>query len=85
VGDTIRFGQSSRLYVLTGPAELMPQEGLSKQQQKQLKLLEAAQVRDVTGHVSNMSLAHSNTSQDADAVADKAGTMWLHLTARERM
>jgi hypothetical protein len=48
VGDTIRFGQSSRLYVLTGPAELMPQEGLSKQQQKQLKLLEAAQVRCVT-------------------------------------
>jgi hypothetical protein len=51
VGDTIRFGQSSRLYVLTGPAELMPQEGLSKQQKQQLKLLEAAQVRvclDVT-------------------------------------
>jgi hypothetical protein len=45
VGDTIRFGHSSRLYVLTGPAELMPQEGLSKQQKQQLKLLEAAQVR----------------------------------------
>lgn len=33
------------MYVLTGPEELMPQEGLSKQQKKQLALLEAAQVR----------------------------------------
>lgn len=44
VGDTFRFGQSSRMYVLTGPQDLMPQEGLSKQQKKQLALLEAAQV-----------------------------------------
>lgn len=44
VGDTFRFGQSSRMYVLTGPQDLMPQEGLSKQQKKQLAMLEAAQV-----------------------------------------
>eukprot|EP00878_Enallax_costatus_P023914 GHUV01025478.1.p1 GENE.GHUV01025478.1~~GHUV01025478.1.p1 ORF type:complete len:446 (+),score=174.04 GHUV01025478.1:427-1764(+) len=45
VGDTFGFGQSSRMYVLTGPQELMPQEGLSKQQKKQLAMLEAAQAR----------------------------------------
>jgi hypothetical protein len=41
----VRFGQSSRVYVLTGPTELMPQEGLNKPQRKQLALLEAAQAR----------------------------------------
>lgn len=44
VGDTFAFGQSSRMFVLTGPSELMPDEGLSKQQRKQLAMLEAAQV-----------------------------------------
>lgn len=33
------------MFVLTGPPELMPEEGLNKQQRKQLALLEAAQVR----------------------------------------
>jgi hypothetical protein len=32
------------MFVLTGPPELMPEEGLNKQQRKQLALLEAAQV-----------------------------------------
>eukprot|EP00775_Hariotina_reticulata_P006570 gene6570-6798_t len=45
VGDTVRFGQSTRMYVLTGPTELMPAEGLNKQQKKQVALLEAAQAR----------------------------------------
>jgi hypothetical protein len=49
VGDTFVFGQSSRMFVLTGPAELMPQEGLNKQQRKQLQLLEAAQVEEGGG------------------------------------
>eukprot|EP00879_Flechtneria_rotunda_P006998 GHRR01007347.1.p1 GENE.GHRR01007347.1~~GHRR01007347.1.p1 ORF type:complete len:746 (+),score=339.15 GHRR01007347.1:207-2444(+) len=43
VGDTIRFGQSSRMYVLSGPADLMPEEGLNKQQKQQLAMLKAAQ------------------------------------------
>jgi hypothetical protein len=45
VGDTFVFGSSSRMFVLIGPPELMPEEGLNKQQRKQLALLEAAQVR----------------------------------------
>lgn len=44
VGDTFVFGQSSRMFVLTGPPELMPEEGLNKQQRRQLAMLEAAQV-----------------------------------------
>src|SRR3569833_2120768 len=45
VGDVLKFGQSSRLYVFQGPAELMPEEGLSRTEKQQLKRLEAAQVR----------------------------------------
>ncbi len=40
VGDTIKFGSSSRLWVLCGPAELLPPEGLTKSQKKQLAQLE---------------------------------------------
>lgn len=44
VGDVLKFGQSSRLYVFQGPAELMPEEGLSRTEKQHLKRLEAAQV-----------------------------------------
>ncbi|GIL63581.1 hypothetical protein Vafri_17621 [Volvox africanus] len=42
VGHTLRFGSSSRLYILGGPAELMPPEGLSRDQRRQLATLEAS-------------------------------------------
>lgn len=41
MGDIVRFGQSSRLYLFTGPAELLPEEGPSRDQRMQLKALEA--------------------------------------------
>lgn len=31
VGDQLRFGESSRLYVLGGPEDLMPEEGPSRE------------------------------------------------------
>ena len=40
VGDVLRFGQSSRLYLYGGPEELMPEEGLTKSQRKQTALIE---------------------------------------------
>ncbi|KAJ7562910.1 hypothetical protein O6H91_03G088700 [Diphasiastrum complanatum] len=46
VGDVFRFGLSSRLYVLQGPTELMPEEGLSKVERTVLRKLEAAQERE---------------------------------------
>ncbi|KAL0018195.1 hypothetical protein WJX79_010675 [Trebouxia sp. C0005] len=45
VGDMIRFGLSTRLYLFNGPEELRPAEGLSKLQKKQLAALEAKEKR----------------------------------------
>ena len=36
----VKFGLSTRLYLFGGPEELRPEEGLSKQQKKQLAALE---------------------------------------------
>jgi len=40
VGDLLRFGQSTRMYLLCGPAELMPEEGLTRDQRRHLAALE---------------------------------------------
>ena len=40
VGDMMRFGLSTRLYLFGGPEELRPEEGLSKLQRRQLAALE---------------------------------------------
>ena len=40
VGDILKFGQSSRLFIIGGPAELMPEEGLSRAQRHHLRALE---------------------------------------------
>lgn len=40
VGHTLKFGTSSRLYLFDGPQELMPAEGLNKEQRRQLRALE---------------------------------------------
>eukprot|EP00951_Prasinocladus_malaysianus_P025437 scaffold223125_cov39-Prasinocladus_malaysianus.AAC.1 len=45
VGDMIKFGQSSRLYVLQGPAELMPEEGPSRRERREMAMLAAQQDR----------------------------------------
>lgn len=41
VGDVIKFGQSTRLYIVQGPPELMPEEGPSKQQRQEMMVLAA--------------------------------------------
>ncbi len=40
VGDTIRFGSSSRIYILGGPDELRPVEGLVPSAKAKLAALE---------------------------------------------
>jgi len=40
VGDTFRLGQSTRLYVVGGPEQMMPEEGLSREQRKQLRVMQ---------------------------------------------
>jgi hypothetical protein len=42
VGDTFKFGESSRMYLLGGPEELMPAADLTPSQKRQLAALEAA-------------------------------------------
>ena len=40
VGDMFKFGRSTRMYILGGPTELMPEEGLTKKQMLTMKALE---------------------------------------------
>lgn len=40
VGDMFKFGRSTRMYILGGPTELMPEEGLTKKQMLAMKALE---------------------------------------------
>ena len=40
VGDMIKFGRSSRTYILGGPSEMMPAEGLTRAQRTQLAAVE---------------------------------------------
>ena len=42
MGDIIKFGQSSRLFIINGPQDLMPEEGLTKTQKLQLRALEVS-------------------------------------------
>jgi len=43
VGDTLKFGHSNRIYLLCGPDELLPEEGLTKSQKAQLAQMEYSQ------------------------------------------
>ena len=46
VGDMFKFGRSTRMYILGGPTELMPEEGLTKKQMLTMKALEVWHSRD---------------------------------------
>ena len=37
-----KFGRSTRMYILGGPTELMPEEGLTKKQMLTMKALEVS-------------------------------------------
>lgn len=37
-----KFGRSTRMYILGGPADLMPEEGLTKKQAQEVKALEVS-------------------------------------------
>ena len=40
VGDMFKFGRSTRMYILGGPDELRPEEGLTRDQRRTAALLE---------------------------------------------
>eukprot|EP00899_Mesostigma_viride_P010022 jgi/Mesvir1/19020/Mv12788-RA.1 len=47
VGDMLKFGLSTRSYILQGPPELMPEEGLSRTERQALRKLEAEEAARV--------------------------------------
>lgn len=67
VGHTLRFGTSSRLYALGGPADLMPPEGLSREQRRQLAALEASR---------RAKAKQEEAAQRAMAAALSGGASW---------
>ena len=71
VGDQLRFGQSTRVYVLCGPAELMPEEGLSRAERQQLRALEAAASRAEEEAMRAMALVKARA-----AAGGRTGATW---------
>ncbi|GAQ91101.1 hypothetical protein KFL_007270080 [Klebsormidium nitens] len=85
VGDVLKFGQSSRLYVFQGPAELMPEEGLSRAEKQQLKRLEAAQeakmaeeslVRARAAKLGEVTWGQADDAEDEEEQEDVEGITW---------
>ena len=66
VGDQIRFGQSSRVFVVSGASELMPEEGLSRDERRRLRALEKMSEAERT-RSSGSSGAHGLDASSRDA------------------
>eukprot|EP00798_Chlamydomonas_sp_ICE-L_P001333 gene1333-32690_t len=69
VGDTIKLGESSRIYLFGGPSELMPEEGLNRAQRRQLQSLEYAKAMEAK----EKKVAHA---QMAKALRGGDGASW---------
>lgn len=67
VGDQIRFGQSSRVFVVAGASELMPEEGLSRDERRRLRALEKMSEAERTAPPSGSSGAHGPDASSRDA------------------
>ena len=65
VGDQIRFGQSSRVFCVAGAAELMPEEGLSRDERRKLRALEKMS-RDEAERLRRETEARGNPRGGAD-------------------
>jgi len=95
VGDTIKFGQSSRLFLLCGPDDLLPEEGLTRSQKKQLAQLEYAQrmkERDLKQSAAAMETALSSGASwgmQEDAVEepdeDAINVDWRAMLAADKL
>ena len=58
VGDMFKFGRSTRMYILGGPTELMPEEGLTKKQMLAMKALEARTLPNAASSSRGLSDTH---------------------------
>jgi len=57
VGDQLRFGMSSRTHIFSGAVELMPEEGLSREERRRLRALE--KMSEKVGPARYRSIRHS--------------------------
>ena len=70
VGDQIRFGQSSRTFIVAGAQELMPEEGLSRDERRKLRALEKMSEEEATRAL--QAEARAKAAAAAAAAADGA-------------
>lgn len=71
VADQIRFGESTRTYILCGPSEYMPEEGPSREQRRQAAALEAlkrSKERDAAAAKAQMARAISGAGAPSTEV-----------------
>ncbi|CAG9467194.1 unnamed protein product [Pedinophyceae sp. YPF-701] len=60
VGDQLKLGQSTRIYILNGPVDLMPEEAPSRAQLRALQRAEAARERGVDVPASDAAAPHAH-------------------------
>lgn len=57
VGDQLKFGQSSRAFILSGALELMPEEGFSREERRRLRALEKMSEKEAAKEMEAMERA----------------------------
>ena len=83
VGDQIKLGESSRLYILDGDESLMPEEGLSAAEMKALAALEAAAEAEMQRELAALK-AERAAAREQEAAA-KAGSSWGMMDADDEI
>jgi hypothetical protein len=71
VGDQIKFGQSSRAFIVAGAAALMPEEGLSREERRKLRALEKMSEQEAVVEIEREQRARAQA-----AAATAAGASW---------
>ena len=71
VGDQIKFGQSSRAFIVAGAVELMPEEGLSREERRKLRALEKMSEQEAVVEIEREQRARAQA-----AAATAAGASW---------
>ena len=71
VGDQIKFGQSSRAFIVAGAAALMPEEGLSREERRKLRALEKMSEQEAVVEIEREQRVRAQA-----AAATAAGASW---------
>ena len=76
VGDTLRFGDSSRSYVVEGPSELLPEEGLSRAERRRLRELERREAEAFEREQALAIASRAAAAAGAGGAGAQAGASW---------